>query len=93
MTAFLFTLPYIPGVEVGIHENGLSDKQRGIQYGKHHIKLIDERGRELRVGGKKNENKQTTCHRRHTEEDDRHLGDLFSQAIIPRVLLAVTQPF
>ena len=93
MTGLLLTLPGVPGVEIQVQQDSFADKQQRVDYCEHEKEVIDEPRGELRIRREEHENKKATGEGSHAVENDRHLCDLFCQAIVSRLLLPIPHPF
>src|SRR5579884_217512 len=55
--------------------------------------MIDQPGRELRIGRQEDKDEEAARERGHTIEDDRDFRDLLRKPVISRILLAIAEPF
>src|SRR4029077_6045878 len=93
MTPLLLTLPGVPQIEIHVQHDGPADEQQRVDDREDEIELINKPGGKLRVRREEHENEQATSDGGHTEKDNRHLCDFFGQAIVPKILLPIPQPF
>src|SRR4030095_7467102 len=93
VAGLLVSLPGIPGIEKNVEENSFPAEQERIDHRKEQKEVVDQPGRELRVGRQQDEDKKSAGEGGHAVQDDRDLHDLLSQKIVAGSLLSIPHPY